>query len=197
MEGLAKVCKLEECEIEVFSYVNEWLYTQEIKETGNVKDDDHAAPNALMYIEIWKLADFLEMFGLMDYAINQLKKAYDQRDKTGTARDLLYLVQPCYEGTPENCTLRIWISDLFALGLGDFAKTLEKGELQESTHPDFFVDVFFTRARLIDSRNEAPWTNKRDAHHSIYFNDKRYLADNSGKTSTRAEVAANREKRVQ
>lgn len=78
MEGMIKVRLLEESDAGVFGYVNEKVCTQNIKQTGDLKECGEAAPDALKYIMIWKLADFLGMVGLMDFVMEKLYNAYSQ-----------------------------------------------------------------------------------------------------------------------
>ena len=106
-EGSNKVFESEEGNDEAFSYVVEYIYTKNIKITGDIKTVDGpnaATPNIFMLIKIWKEVDYLGMLPLVDFTMEKLYNAYPQ-DGVKEVNDMLHLVLPCYN-THEHSTLR-------------------------------------------------------------------------------------------
>lgn len=107
-----------------------------------------------MLIKIWKEADYLGMHLLITFI---MKKLYNSYPHTGIkeVKQMLHLVLPCYD-TIDHSSPRKWIADLFAIGLGDFEKSIPLDELRDKTCPDILLDVLYQRARINDSLKRPP-----------------------------------------
>lgn len=86
-----------------------------------------------------------------------MEKLYNAYPQAGIkeVKQKLHLVLPCYD-TIEHSSPRKWIADLFAIGLGDFEKSITLDELRDKTCPDFLLDVFYQSARINGSLKMSP-----------------------------------------
>lgn len=134
--------------------------------------DEECSPTALMYINIYKLADYLVIPELQNMIMTRLYQAFKQQSQVSTY-ELGHLIQPCYERTLPDTPLRKWISHLYALGLGKWEKG--KGMVIDGCN-DFFTDYFLMKNICLNSASVAPMTtgvNKKQAQ--IYYPLSEYL----------------------
>lgn len=80
---MTKVVHLEEEDATVFSYIFEWVYSEKIMQSDLTKavSENDRVPSPTMWIEIHKVADYLGIIPLCDYAMRQLYDLYTQKVK--------------------------------------------------------------------------------------------------------------------
>lgn len=162
---------LEESDPDVFSFVAEFLYTGTIDHKNLANHGKHA--KTFMLINLWKLADYLDVLPLPNIAIGLLRQIHNVEDRgpprSGPDRayelvrmtalereerllqsiqevDLLPFVRPCYDNTLPGSPLRKWISDSFVTTNHKIGEKPEDSVRSECCE-DFLFDVFWGHSK--------------------------------------------------
>ncbi|KAF7876338.1 hypothetical protein EAF04_001431 [Stromatinia cepivora] len=110
---------------EPFGRFIEWIYTQELRDTSNSKMDewsDEEEESAEGLIDLWILADDIQVPGLQNLAIDALEYHRDWLCRI-KAEQLGALTEHIYELTEKDSKLRRWFfSSLAALSLSGYLK---------------------------------------------------------------------------
>lgn len=119
--------KLPDCPVEVFGFVQNFLYT------GAVIPDDNTLPSYEILIGVWKLGYELRIDGLCDHTLDAMVEV---RRATTTIPSTPLLVQ-VWKDTPEGCSIRKlllgWAAEYMRTSdaKAEFAKSLPQDVLSE------------------------------------------------------------------
>lgn len=175
-EGRTKTCVMAEASADAFSYVQEWIYRQDIEQVGDItsapgtEGAEKCSPSAVMYADIYRLADYLNRPELQDFVMTRLYKAFDQLG--GKKYQMGHLIKPCCEDTVQGYAPKRWISALFALGVG----VMSYKKAEELTCQDFLFETFRLRQADVQKQDIPPGSvHVKELPHLYYYDLGRYL----------------------